>query len=353
MPGARKPWTWSTVYSTPQRQTMLGLALLCFIIAVWGLQVQYAWQIILLQQVLPPGRTACPVAMRHTPGRRDTPLRFGILLLFDDGMWSSQLSQDSLENKRQYAQRHGYDLVVARGKDIDRSRPAAWSKFKAMRKHLPRYDYLLYTDADTIVMNQEVKLESLVGDGSADVIITEDWNGVNTGVFMLRNSTWTYWFLREAWGLQGSEQEHMALHDRSAGGMKYPFEYEQRAVHYLLQTEIWTERHLPRYRPAITFEGALQTSETMWRHVQLLPQCALNSYMLYPSFFRRGYVSAQWVAGDFVVHMAGHKGSNKQQLFRYCFRMSQQAMTTRIDPRLKQRGRVLHHLRRLGHDRRG
>ena len=33
-----------------------------------------------------------------------------------------------------------------------------------------------------------------------DLFISEDWNGVNTGVFILRNSSWSRWFLQEAWG---------------------------------------------------------------------------------------------------------------------------------------------------------
>ena len=48
-----------------------------------------------------------------------------------------------------------------------------------------------------------------------------------------------------------------------------------------------------------------------------MPQCALNSYMLSPFTLKDRYVS-QYVPGDFVVHMAGHKGSNKARLFEYC-----------------------------------
>ena len=31
------------------------------------------------------------------------------------------------------------------------------------------------------------------------------------------------------------------------------------------------------------------------------------------------YVAAQWVPGNFLVHLAGHKGANKEDLFDYCY----------------------------------
>lgn len=246
-------------------------------------------------------------------------MRVGLLLLFDDHILTRSLTRNSLANKRAYAKRHGYELVVVTGAGIDRSRPAAWSKIQAMRTHLPRFDYLCYFDADTLVMNPEVQLLDYAAQApDKDVFISEDLNGLNTGVFMLRNSSWSQWFLREAWGGKGSEQEHMALHEHSRRGIAYPFEYEQRAFHYLFQTDVWTNRHLPRYTPsAPTPPGQAD----FWAHTLLLPQCALNSYMINPFNFRAP-AESQWIPGDFVVHMAGHKDQNKEDLFAYCWKLA-------------------------------
>lgn len=49
----------------------------------------------------------------------------------------------SIENKKAYASLHGYDVIIATSADIDRGRPAAWSKILVMEKHLPQYDYLM------------------------------------------------------------------------------------------------------------------------------------------------------------------------------------------------------------------
>ena len=64
-------------------------------------------------------------------------------------------------------------------------------KVKAMiswvAAHITTYDYLLKTDVDTLVTNMETRLEEYAAaSGGADMIISEDWNGVNTGVFLLK-----------------------------------------------------------------------------------------------------------------------------------------------------------------------
>eukprot|EP00613_Pedinella_sp_CCMP2098_P041141 CAMPEP_0171801136 /NCGR_PEP_ID=MMETSP0991-20121206/72086_1 /TAXON_ID=483369 /ORGANISM="non described non described, Strain CCMP2098" /LENGTH=306 /DNA_ID=CAMNT_0012412761 /DNA_START=324 /DNA_END=1241 /DNA_ORIENTATION=- len=297
-------------------------------------------------------------------------------MIFDEIMRTSEMTRMSVHNKQRYAARHNYELITAGAGEIDPSRPPAWSKLLALRRHLPRFDYLLFVDVDTLVMNPDITLDELVarGGSNSDLIFTEDWNGVNSGVFMVRNSTWTHWFLDEAWGPPGSEQEYMALHEKSQHGLKYPFEYEQRSLHYLLQTRVWTGRGLPRFIPSrhppallgpqtalqqnarqrvitdtpivdtssvapTNFSGAARSGIAehgdLWSHVTLLPQCALNSYMLYPrlSSLSNGpslqYVTSQWVPGDFIVHMAGHKGPNKADLFKFCFEWSEQSFRER------------------------
>ena len=49
---------------------------------------------------------------------------------------------------------------------------------------------------------------------------------MNTGVFLMRSSTWSWWLLDEC----------EAAPARSGN---YPFEYEQRAAHFLLQASVW------------------------------------------------------------------------------------------------------------------
>jgi hypothetical protein len=174
-----------------------------------------------------------------TPSPDGRPPRIGVVLLYDDQQQEARfagmeaISAASIANKRAYAEMHDYSLVVADGTMIDRSRPAAWSKMPVLHRFVPQFDWVLFLDMDTLVMNPDVKIENYI-DERYDVIISEDWSGVNTGVFLIRNSTWTMWFLDELW-----KQKQLVSGN-------YPFEYEQRAFHYLLQTRIWRERGLSR-----------------------------------------------------------------------------------------------------------
>lgn len=536
---------WRRRYSS---RILISFTMICFYF-VYTMFTDYAWQIILLKDVVSSPRKACSIGGAYFtdlpfhayvsmgPGTdyekftgdatdshlvkdRSKRLKFGILMVFDALLMKEEMTILSVQNKKQYAALHGYEVILAtdpvsysqvyskkhistkgrykyqrllpndftrwaNGKenreienkehsggkkeaeknkekrlkkkslfqgsgDIDSSRPPAWSKIRALHRHLHRFDYLFYVDVDALIVNFDVTLEDLVNMGSislheqqkqqfadkdrldANIIISEDWNGVNTGIFLVRNSSWSLWFLAEAWGAEDSEQEWMSHHSysrRSAGGhisseyvtdpsslekqasfisfsrdllarvvvmssmlfgprtrpKRYPFEYEQRSFHYLLQTRKWCERGLPHYdynaRYAEIFGGSddqKSLERSPWDHVALLPQCALNSYMMYPPVLSLAWkafnpfteiqridssgsrsmyftspssdnekvsgpscgkklmrsemireedkwASAQWVAGDFVIHMAGHKGNNKRELFKHSYMISKQS----------------------------
>ena len=72
-----------------------------------------------------------------------------------------------------------------------------------VRKHLPRYDWLVFIDVDTLIMNPAVRLED-VADDSVDQVLAADHNGVNSGVWMVRNTpcrspSWTSSGRRTTW----------------------------------------------------------------------------------------------------------------------------------------------------------
>lgn len=256
----------------------------------------YADLVIVLEHLFPSPRKSCLWTDRERPSALPSPRiaspRIAILILNDDQRLEARFTEMeqstvmSIQNKRAYCALHGYTLLLADGHMIDRSRPAAWSKVLALRHFLPSYDWIVYMDTDTLVMNPDIKIETLI-DERYDVVISEDWNGVNTGVFLTRNSTWSWWLLDELWK------------QRQLVSGYYPFEYEQRAFHLLLQTPLWRARGLEKYH------GASEIRQ----HFKIIPQCAMNSYMLSPFRTLTGasVTTSQYVPGDFVVHMAGYK----------------------------------------------
>lgn len=109
-------------------------------------------------------------------------------------------------NKRSYAERHGYDFIDE-SDIVDKKRPPSWSKILAVRKNLPKYDWIFWNDADSLVTNQNIALEdvlySITGnmdyEDMPDFIVTEDVTGVNAGMFFFRNSEWSMRFLDLWW----------------------------------------------------------------------------------------------------------------------------------------------------------
>jgi glycosyltransferase involved in cell wall biosynthesis len=194
-------------------------------------------------------------------------------------------------NKQQYADRHGYDVIVD-GDVIDETRPTSWSKLLAMRKYLPYYDYLFYVDADTLVTNPELKLEDIV-DYGYDQILAADRNGLNCGVWLIRNTPWSLWFLDEMWAqTQLVNPQTFVL-----------FHYEQRAMHYLYQSKVWT---------ASVKQPAYQQANTVRARTKVINACVFNSY---PAWYRKD---------DFIVHLAGLKGIAKCLTFRHYYQKAQQ-----------------------------
>lgn len=90
---------------------------------------------------------------------------------------------------------------------------------------------------------QDKKIEKLIeASNGGDLILTEDWSGVNSGVWIANNTPWTRKFLRIAFEQKQLDEPY------ASNGAKHPFEYEQRAFHYLLDTEVWKKRGLPKYK---------------------------------------------------------------------------------------------------------
>jgi hypothetical protein len=100
-----------------------------------------------------------------------------------------------------YAQRHGYDLHLLT-EPYEQTRPAPWSKVALLRDLLPRYDLLLWLDADVVIV-----------DPSRDIAVRRDpqrflslvehrYGGLrfpNSGVLLVASGSDAAEFLDELW----------------------------------------------------------------------------------------------------------------------------------------------------------
>lgn len=190
-------------------------------------------------------------------------------------------------NKRTYAARMGYDFVDSRDL-VDPSRPPSWSKVLAVRSQLPTHDWVFWNDADTVVTNPDISLEDILGsiigqeasDSSPDLVVTEDVNGINAGVFFVRRSKWSENFLNTWW----NQTSFVQFGSTKSG--------DNDALKFLIRSQPSHDR----------------------RHVRISPmQCLFNSYPWHPSWksvyqliFSPGAVwRGTYSRGDFMVHLAG------------------------------------------------
>lgn len=108
-------------------------------------------------------------------------------------------------NKWEYAQKHDYFFFDG-SHWIDTNRPPAWSKIKAVQHLLEeeQCDWVMWTDADTVIMNSDKKIEDfLPADPTKDLLVGSDkGGGFNSGVFVLRNSAWSKRFLDQWWNMK-------------------------------------------------------------------------------------------------------------------------------------------------------
>ena len=214
--------------------------------------------------------------------------KVGIVSLCDHNV--DAICSASVANKQAYADHHGYDVIVD-GDLIDESRPTSWSKLLVMRKYLPYYDFLFYVDVDTVITNVDVKLEDVV-DYGYDQILAADKNGLNCGVWLIRNTPWSLWFLDEMWA-----QEQLV-----SPRTFVLFKFEQRAMHFLYQSRIW--------RTSVKGD-AYKGANTIRARTKVVNSCVFNS------------LPAWYVKGDFLVHLAGLKGVAKCMMFRHYYATAQ------------------------------
>jgi hypothetical protein len=216
--------------------------------------------------------------------------RIALLHMVDDVWFFKDLANVCLRNKRRYAARQDYELVVhtaqetsglykqadcaepgatRRGKDNDDDphcylpdhsfqldpRAPTFGKIKlAIAACVGRPDYwLLWTDADALIVNQTKSLLDVVDD-AYDIIVASDWFMINAGVMLMRCSTWNIDFMHTVYAAR--EFDHANALDQSAFGSFF---------------------EKPEIQP----------------HVKHVPKWLINVY------------TEEYRPGDFIIHFAG------------------------------------------------
>lgn len=130
-------------------------------------------------------------------------MKIGILSM-SDSRYAPVSSITGPVNQR-YANEHGYTFW---GESLPVEKDWAetvWKKIPILRRWLSDFDWLMWIDADAMVMDQEMKLEVIIEHcwKNTNLIICRDYRqsgragdtGINCGAFLLRNCEWSHHFL--------------------------------------------------------------------------------------------------------------------------------------------------------------
>ena len=103
------------------------------------------------------------------------------------------------KNHAHFAELNKLDYIDA-GHYTDDILPGQWFKIKALIDYLPLLKWIMWMDADSLVCGWDLNVYKFIAmaDPLQDVIIGADLEGsiFNSGVFWIRNSTWSLNFLR-------------------------------------------------------------------------------------------------------------------------------------------------------------
>lgn len=184
-----------------------------------------------------------------------------LVINWDEGY--SSIANVVIDNRRQYASQHDYQL-------FESHYAGSWGKLNAMLDAWDKADWLWWLDADACVTDMTQRLEPLLAD-NYDVVATCDRNGISAGSMLIR----------------------------TCAAVKAIFEdVLKRREEFDWPNGLWEQNGL------------------MWQfwkikdRVQILSQDRLNSYAAYQCVVG----SHAWQPGDFVLHCAGISNEKRIQL---------------------------------------
>jgi len=151
------------------------------------------------------------------------PAKIAIVTLFDKNY--EDLANIAIPNFIEYGKKHGYDVIFF-DDIIDKSRPAPWSKVKAVEHVLDKYEWVWWLDIDALIIDNNIQLENII-DNNYDIIFTENkYSTISNGSSFFKNSQLTKEYLQECYSLK---------HPLLQGVNTQIFDHEQQPMRILYQ----------------------------------------------------------------------------------------------------------------------
>ena len=101
-----------------------------------------------------------------------------------------KLLKPSIDRKIAYCKKHNYDLIICK-KNLIPKRHLIWSKIPLILNFIDKYDWILCSDADTLIMNDSIKLENYINASKGKNAIFNEEQG-SSWLFNLRKEMIDY-----------------------------------------------------------------------------------------------------------------------------------------------------------------
>lgn len=217
-----------------------------------------------------------------------------VLVSYDDNY--AKLAEYSVfGNIKKYCEKHGYSLHIDRQQNLDNNRVPMWQKIKVSHDVLKgsEYKWLFFIDTDCLIMNSNIKLESLIDDNYSFIIpqhnikaednpitVIPGVQNVITSQFFVKNDNDGLAILQAIWNLGEIPNDR--------------FDYEGRQTRILINS--------------LQFDGKIKTIEEklvnrFWY---------VNNPFMVMHF--RGMNDNAWQPGDFIVHVTGYSKEERIKL---------------------------------------
>jgi hypothetical protein len=189
----------------------------------------------------------------------------------------------SSPNHEEYCRRHGLKYHVLKPHEIESRYAPAWGKLLGIRHALlDGWPLVVWVDADAVFTNMSYDILQHV-DQEHDMFMSSDFNGLNSGVMIVRNTAWASTYLEYLYQFK----------DRWPKGYNPCFRYEQRGF-ALTYHDICFRKKNPQVEPWPNYEDVR-------RRIKLVDPHLLNAYECNTHNCR----NSKWRPGDVVYHVPG------------------------------------------------
>jgi hypothetical protein len=193
-------------------------------------------------------------------------------------------AKHSILNLLSYAEKYNYAVIIY-DKPFNDDVGMCWNKIVTIMENLKKFQYLVWIDADAIIVNFNIKIESFIEKYPGydlylceDIIIQKEC--INSGVMIIKNTIWSNNLFNTVWK---SQIPH--LHN------------DQNVIFYELVKELY-----PNSKPNLKYSS--YCGKISHPKVKILSENAFNTHIL------------NYNKGDFIIHLMGAKENVRIDIMR-------------------------------------